>query len=52
MFEVENEDSVEQEEVEPNKPSTSRDPDFEGKGDKPHRLSKAELSDLTRDLGL
>lgn len=50
VFEVENEDSVEQEE--PKKPSTSHDPDFEGKDDKPHRLSQAELSDLIRDLGL
>ncbi|KAJ4427779.1 hypothetical protein ANN_25432 [Periplaneta americana] len=51
VFEVENEDSVEQE-GEPNKPSTSHDSDFEEKDDKPHRLSQAELSDLIRDLDL
>jgi len=49
-LEVENEDSVEEEE--PNKPSTSHDPDFAEKDDKPHRLSQAELSDLIRDLDL
>ena len=49
-LEVENEDSVEEEE--PNKPSTSHDPDFGIKDDTPHRLSQAELSDLIRDLDL
>ncbi|KAJ4449613.1 hypothetical protein ANN_01016 [Periplaneta americana] len=50
VFEVEHEDSMEQEE--PNTPSTSHDPDFEEKDDKPHRMSQAELSDLIRDLDL
>ena len=43
-LEEENEDSVEEEDL--SMPSTSHDPDFEIKGDQPHRLSQSELSDL------
>ncbi|XP_069690632.1 uncharacterized protein [Periplaneta americana] len=51
VCEVENEDSVEQED-QPNKRSTSHDPDFEEKDDKSQRLSQVKLSDLIRDLDL
>ena len=49
-LELNNEVGVEEEEL--NMTSTFHDPDFEQKGDQPHKLTQSELSDLIRDLDL